>query len=232
MATRRRIGVSAATTEAARRQLMQPVPCWEKVWVVPSIPSGSSTLKIYKWVKTEKIQVSIISCMLALVLIPLQHFSDDEGEVDEPLAPLPDEPEVVDGVEGDEDLEQDEPRVTDATHNKELPDMDQNVDDPPSKLSSPKPQLRIIPSSLSGLETRDSVDGLDASLKLDADMDDIDGDQKKVIPDDDLELDISGLGPDGLQLEGAHDLSQLGGPDGLMGGSLMDDSDDPFGGTT
>ena len=60
MATRRRIGVSAATTEAARRQLMQPVSCWEKVWVVPSIPSGSSsTLKVYKWVKTEKIQVSI-----------------------------------------------------------------------------------------------------------------------------------------------------------------------------
>ena len=43
MATRRRIGVSAATTEAARRQLMQPVPCWEKVWVVPTILSGSSS---------------------------------------------------------------------------------------------------------------------------------------------------------------------------------------------
>lgn len=222
MATRRRIGVSAATTEAARRQLMQPVPCWEKVWVVPSIPSGSSsTLKVYKWVKTEKIQVSIINCVLALTLMPLQHFSDDEGEVDEPLAPLPDELEVVDGVEGDDDLEQD---VGDATQNKELTDMDQNVDDPPSKLSSPKPQLRIMSSSLSGIETRDSVDGLDASLKLDADMDDID---KKA--NDDLELDISGLGPDGLQLESAHDLSQLGGPDGLMGGSLMDDSIDPFG---
>ena len=109
--------------------------------------------------------------------------------------------------------------------NKELTDMDPNVDDPPSKLSSPKPQLRIMPSSLSGL-ARDSVDGLDMSLKLDADMDDID--QKKTNPDDDLELDISGLGPDGLQLESVHDLSQLDGPDGLMGGSLMDDSVDPF----
>ena len=152
--------------------------------------------------------------------MPPQHFSDDEGDVDEPLAPLPDEPEI-----GDEDLEQDEPRVIDATQNT---DIELNVDDPPSKLSSPKPQLRIMPSSLSGLETRDSVDGLDASLKLDADMDD-DEDQKK---DNDLELDISGLGPDGLQLESAHDLSQLDGPDGLMGGSLMDDSVDPFGGTT
>lgn len=221
MATRRRIGVSAATTEAARRQLMQPVPCWEKVWVVPTIPSGSSsTLKVYKWVKTEKIQVSINNCVLSLTLMPLQHFSDDEGEVDEPLAPLPDELEVVE-VEGDDDLEQD---VADATQIKELTDIDQNVDDPPSKLSSPKPQLRIIPSSLSGIETRDNVDGLDASLKLDADMDDI---VKKA--NDDLELDISGLGPDGLQLEGAHDLSQLDGPDGLLGGSLMDDSVDPFG---
>lgn len=127
----------------------------------------------------------------------------------------------MDGVEGDDDLEQD---VTDATQNKELTDMDQNVDDPPSKLSSPKPQLRIMPSSLSGIETRDSIDGLDASLKLDADMDDID---KKT--NDDLDLDISGLGPDGLQLESAHDLSELGGPDGLMGDSLMDDSVDPFG---
>jgi hypothetical protein len=221
MATRRRIGVSAATTEAARRQLMQPVPCWEKIWVVPTIPSGSSsTLKVYKWVKTEKIQVSIINFMLALALMPLQHFSDDEGEVDEPLAPLPDELEVVE-VEGDDDLEQD---VADATQNKELTDIDQNVDDPPSKLSSPKPQLRIMPSSLSGIETRDSVDGLDASLNLDTDMDDI---VKKA--NDGLELDISGLGPDGLQLEDAHDLSQLDGPDGLLGGSLMDDSVDPFG---
>lgn len=86
-----------------------------------------------------------------------------------------------------------------------------------------------MPSSLSGLETRDNIDGLDASLKLDADMDDIDEDQKKV---NDLELDISGLGPDGLQMESAHDLSQLDGPDGLMGGSLMDDSVDPFTDTT
>jgi hypothetical protein len=55
MATRRRIGVSIASTEAARRQLMHPVPCWEKVWVTPSV--GSSSLKVYKWVKTEKVQV-------------------------------------------------------------------------------------------------------------------------------------------------------------------------------
>ena len=36
---------------------MQPVPCWGKVWVTPeNLPPGS-TLKVFKWVKTEKIQV-------------------------------------------------------------------------------------------------------------------------------------------------------------------------------
>ena len=55
MATKRRIGVSIASTEAARRQLMQPVTCWEKVWVSPE--SGAPGLKIYKWVKAEKAQV-------------------------------------------------------------------------------------------------------------------------------------------------------------------------------
>ena len=57
MALRRRIGISTATTEAARRQLMQPVPCWEKVWVVPEKAAPGSTLKVLKWVKTDKVQV-------------------------------------------------------------------------------------------------------------------------------------------------------------------------------
>ncbi|KIM47815.1 hypothetical protein M413DRAFT_210231 [Hebeloma cylindrosporum] len=200
MATRRRIGVSAATTEAARRQLMQPVPCWEKVWVAPnSITSGSSTLKVYKWVKTEKVQ----------------QFSDDEGEVDEPLAPLPDEPEVVDG---DEDLEQDETRI-DAGQAKDLADMDTNLDDPPSKVPSPKPQLMMLQSTVDD-ETQDPTE-LDSSLKPI-------GSDKEGPGVEGLELDISGLGPDGLQLEDAHDLSQLDGPDGLIGGPLMEDSIDPF----
>ncbi|KAH9486562.1 hypothetical protein JR316_0000627 [Psilocybe cubensis] len=210
MATRRRIGVSAATTEAARRQLMQPVPCWEKVWITPSgMAAGSSSLKVFKWVKTEK----------------AQQFSDDEGEVDEPLAPLPDEPEVN---EGDEDLEQEEPRV-DAVPAKDV-DMETNQDDPPSKVPSPKPQL-MMQSGVDD-EPQDPTDGLDSTLKpLEIPMDDEDenGNQTGV---EGLELDISNLGPDGLQLEGSHDLSQLDGPDGLIGGSLMDDSIDPFTDTT
>jgi len=197
MATRRRIGVSVATTEAARRQLMQPVPCWEKVWVAPN--SGTPTLKVYKWVKSEKVQ----------------QFSDDEGEVDEPLAPLPDEPEVVDG---DEDLEQDETRNY-ADQAKDLADMDTNLDDPPSKVPSPKPQLMMLQSSADD-EPQDPTE-LDASLKPV-------GNDKEGHGVEGLELDISGLGPDGLQLENTHDLSQLDGPDGLIGGSLMEGSIDPF----
>lgn len=57
MATRRRIGVRLATTEAARRQLMQPVVSWEKIWVAPENTSSNSTMKVYKWVKTDKKQV-------------------------------------------------------------------------------------------------------------------------------------------------------------------------------
>ena len=59
MALRRRIGISTATTEAARRQLMQPVPCWEKVWVVPERAAPGSTLKVLKWVKTDRVQVCL-----------------------------------------------------------------------------------------------------------------------------------------------------------------------------
>src|SRR6266550_1678567 len=56
MATRRRIGVSAASTEAARRQLMQPVSCWERTWTTPeNIPNIA--FKVRKWTRTDKPQV-------------------------------------------------------------------------------------------------------------------------------------------------------------------------------
>src|SRR6202042_247946 len=106
MATRRRIGVSIATTEAARRALMQPVPCWEKVWSTPENAAPGSTLRVYKWVKTDKQQVSLIQTCLFSFIQPrysLKQFSDDEDEVDVPLAPLPDEIEMVEGDEDDQD---------------------------------------------------------------------------------------------------------------------------------
>ncbi|KAG6817718.1 hypothetical protein H0H87_004509 [Tephrocybe sp. NHM501043] len=183
---------------------MQPVPCWEKVWVVPENGAPGSSLKVYKWVKTEKIQ----------------QFSDDEGEVDEPLAPLPDEPEVIDGDEEDEAVPENAIEETQAT---EIIDATQDEE---SKPPSPKPQLSMTLQGTTELET----DVLDASLKpMDTNLDDelVLGTQG--IPGDEMELDMSGLGPDGLGLEGSHDLSQLEGVDALVGGQVMDDSVDPFG---
>lgn len=37
---------------------MQPVPCWEQLWVPSEV---NPSLKVYKWVKTEKIQVGLQS---------------------------------------------------------------------------------------------------------------------------------------------------------------------------
>ena len=64
MATKRRIGVRLATTEAARRQLMQPVVCWEKIWVAPENAPSNSAIKVYKWVKTDRKQVRPQVCEL------------------------------------------------------------------------------------------------------------------------------------------------------------------------
>ncbi len=36
---------------------MQPVPCWEKVWGPPEGAPPGTTLRVYKWVKTNKKQV-------------------------------------------------------------------------------------------------------------------------------------------------------------------------------
>lgn len=36
---------------------MQPVPCWEKIWTLPENAPPGTTLKVYRWVKTEKRQV-------------------------------------------------------------------------------------------------------------------------------------------------------------------------------
>ncbi|KAJ7146251.1 hypothetical protein C8R44DRAFT_690576 [Mycena epipterygia] len=207
MATRRRVGVSSATTEAARRQLMQPVPSWEKMWVVPENAPAGSTLRILKWTKTSKIQ----------------HFSDDEGEADEPLAPLPDDVEVVEGDEEDQD------EVTTAA--VPLPDAVDAVppeEEPPSKPPSPKPQLSMglePPSDL--IDDAETQDALDASLKaMEANMEE--GVGVGLDTDEGL-MDISSLAPDGLGLEASHDLTQMDEDDALLGGPLqMDESVDPF----
>ncbi|KAG7452395.1 uncharacterized protein BT62DRAFT_1000130 [Guyanagaster necrorhizus] len=216
MSTRRRIGVSNATTEAARRQLMQPVPCWEKAWVTPEGQSVNSTLKVFKWVKTDKIQ----------------QFNEDDHDADEPLAPLPDEPEVVDGDDEVEQDEQDDKPITvdaEATHNgSEVPEAvtQSQSTEPPTKPPSPDPQLSLEPPMTDDLTMDDTADVLEASLKpLDSSLEDVD---KMTVEHDGMELDMSSFGPDGLGLEGSHDLTQLEPSDTLMGGPLMDDTVDPF----
>jgi len=206
MATRRRIGVSNATTEAARRQLMQPVVCWEKVWSTPqNVPAGSS-LKIKTWVKTDKVP----------------HF-EDENEVDEPLAPLPDEPEVVE-VEVEEEEESTQP-VAEEKMTVEPPEAAQEAEE--SKPPSPKPQLTMSTEDTMEV-TVDAGDVLDASLKP-MDTSGLGEEDISAVTDVGMDIDLSGLGPDGLVLESGHDLSQIEEGDNLMGGPTMNNfTVDPF----
>jgi hypothetical protein len=41
---------SVATSEAARRELMKPVTCWEQSWHTPE----GSKIRVRSWVKTAK----------------------------------------------------------------------------------------------------------------------------------------------------------------------------------
>ncbi|KAK2461604.1 hypothetical protein APHAL10511_006067 [Amanita phalloides] len=192
MATRRRIGVSIASTEAARRQLMQPVSCWERTWVTPENVSNIS-FKVRKWVRTDR----------------PQQFSDDEGGADEPLAPLPDEPEVVDG---DEELEQDE-QPTNGMESAPPGTRAATAPQEDTQPSSPKPQLLLGSSNDTVIDT--PMDGLDASLNP---LNTTDG--KVTGEEDGMDLDLSGL-----PLQDPHDLtaSSL-----VVVGPLMDPSDDPL----
>ncbi|TBU63574.1 hypothetical protein BD310DRAFT_869560 [Dichomitus squalens] len=246
MATRRRVGFSTSTSEASRRQLMQPVPCWEKVWGPPDGAPPGTTLRVYKWVKTDK----------------KQQFSDDEGEADQPLAPIQPE-ELVEVVEGDDDMDQDDaansnvPETTSGLVSRDVSepapvrpkDGSGDTSAPQSKPASPKPhplsisfqpptptpapedvddglQDALLPPETGGDEDGGLDEGgldvgpLDGGV--DVDVDAIGGDEG-------MSLDMGGIGPDGEQFEGADDLSQLQSTDALLGGPLMDENmEDPF----
>ena len=238
MALRRRIGISTATTEAARRQLMQPVPCWEKVWVVPEKAAPGSTLKVLKWVKTNKVQVRLIGESRETGLrsngaMARQQFSDDEGDVNEPLAPLPDEPEVV---EGDEDVEQEDATQSIAPEpvSRDMSEPIVPKDELPSKVSSPKPHplsISFQPPLASeqvgddGLEN--PLQGLEDDLTNQVDVGDTLG--TTLGTTDLVDLDLSQLGPDGTAFEAAGDLTEMEPGDNLLGGDILDASmADPF----
>ncbi len=127
------------------------------------------------------------------LMVMRKHFSDDEGGVDEPLAPLPDEPEVI---EGDEEIELDETQNS-AIAAKTVESTPVPPEEPLTQPASPKPQL-----SLTAVDDGVNGDGdvvLDASLKPldDAEMQDIEkkADVEPVVPG--VELVLSALGPDG-----------------------------------
>lgn len=102
-------------------------------------------------------------------------------------------------------------------------------DEVSSKPPSPQPQLSMSLQTSSELSIDLPGNTLDASLDLlDTDMSGIDvgvalGDKVGIV-----ELDMSSLGPDGLGLEGTHDLSQMEETDLLIGGPMMPETSDPF----
>ena len=57
--SKRKVNFGAITSEAARRQLMVPTPCWERVSVTPEDAAPGATWKVYKWVKTERKQARL-----------------------------------------------------------------------------------------------------------------------------------------------------------------------------
>lgn len=163
----------------------------------------------------------------------MKQFSDDEGEVDEPLAPLPDEPEVV---EGDEEVDQDEPTASVAP-DAEVPVLDTETNlvnqeipsEPQTKPSSPTPPALSLQVIEPILATEQGADMLDESLEaLDGDMDIEVGILQSADAEEVGDLDMGVLGPDGTSFEGVHNLDQIESGDAILGGPLMDHTIDPF----
>ena len=57
--SKRKVNFGAITSEAARRQLMVPTPCWERVLVTPEDAAPGATWKAYRWVKTDRKQARL-----------------------------------------------------------------------------------------------------------------------------------------------------------------------------
>lgn len=128
-------------------------------------------------------------------------------------------------VEVEEEMEQEESSQTVekmAVEAIQPPEATQEAEE--SKPPSPKLQLTM--------STEDTMDPVDATGVLDASLNPMDtsgiGEEVSAVTEVGMELDLSGLGPDGLVLEGAHNLSQIEDGDNLMGGATMDTSMDPF----
>jgi hypothetical protein len=130
-------------------------------------------------------------------------------------------------------MDQDEAEVVSVIPPISQPDVTDLTaiqDEVSSKPPSPQPQLSMSLQTSSELNIDRPGDALDASLNpLDTiDMADIDVGVALRDKDDIVELDMTGLGPDGLGLESSHDLSQMEETDVLIGGPMMPQTDDPF----
>ena len=152
----------------------------------------------------------------------MQQFSDDEGETDQPLAPLPDEPEVV---EGDDDMDQDDAPNRDSAVPDTTPasraesELAASKAEDESKPASPKPHPLSV-SFQPPSPTPAAEDVLDEALQPMQTEDDITAD---------IALNLTEMGPDGEPFEGAADISQLQPDDDILGGPLMDETmADPF----
>jgi hypothetical protein len=148
-----------------------------------------------------------------------QQFSDEEGEVDEPLAPLPDEPDVV---EGDEEIDLDETVTVEPESGLQVPETEKESQDL-SKPPSPKPQFSMSLQPSSELATEEQSGTLDMSLNpFEGTMGEgIDVGEKLGGPVGDImELDMSALAPDETDF-----VANL---DEILGGSMIDQAGDPF----
>lgn len=244
--SKRKVNFQSATSEAARRELMKPVPSWERVFVT----ADGANFKVPKWVKTDK----------------QQHFSDDEdGAIDQPLAPIVDEVMDVDEENEGEDVNEVVPNTeqgTPSTSEKPTTTVEATPippDVPPESVLEEVPPETTLALTQAQLEDETTVpDVLDPALAIPS-LDDGD-----VVALGNVDMDLSALGtdvlvsdvlsagdplgadalgvdglasdaltmlpPDGTAFEAAQDLSQVEPDDSILGGKAMDQSGDPFGG--
>jgi hypothetical protein len=136
-------------------------------------------------------------------------------------------------VEGDEDVEQEDP-----THSAPPEPTSRDTSEPvlpkelPSKVSTPKPHPLSI-SFAPDLASEQADDGLSGALQ--GLEDELAGQVDVADPlgttADLVDLDLSQLGPDGTAFGAAGDLTQLQSTDSILGGDMVLDtsiSDDPF----
>jgi hypothetical protein len=195
---------SAATTEAARRQLMQPVSCWEKTWFTPE----GSKVKVRKWAQTKTQPVSTLSMRFARWLTAgfTQQWSDDEGDnINQPLAPLPDA-EVMDLDEDDEAGEQeaDAPEATPAVESTaEAPAVPTEGDAPPVAVVLSEAEADVALEATEAdltmpLETDLTLplDAADADLTMPLDVADADLTMPLDVADTDLTMSLDATDAD------------------------------------